>query len=96
MISVNNVTLAQQGMRECVVGGSCQLLKYLPFAAAGKTGTAQWSSTKDPHAWFTGFAPYNNPKIVITVLIEEGKEGSTVAQPIARDFLKWWGEKYLK
>ncbi|OGH83776.1 MAG: penicillin-binding protein 2 [Candidatus Magasanikbacteria bacterium RIFOXYA2_FULL_44_8] len=96
IVSSVNVAIAQQGMRECVVAGSCQLLNHLPFAAAGKTGTAQWSSTKDPHAWFTGFAPYNNPKIVITVLIEEGKEGSTVAQPIARDFLKWWGEKYLK
>ncbi len=91
-----NINIVREGMRECVKTGSCQLLNGLPFLAAGKTGTAQWSKKGDSHAWFTGFAPYNSPKIVITVLIEEGKEGSTAAMPVANEFLRWWGAKYLK
>lgn len=94
-ISPTNIDIVRQGMRACVTEGSCQLLTSLPFSAAGKTGTAQWSDTKNTHAWFTSFAPYNNPQIVVTILIEEGGEGSTAAMPIARDFLDWWGKKYL-
>ena len=70
-------------------------MKTLPFSSGGKTGTAQWNSSKENHAWFTSFAPAEQPKIVVTVLVEEGKEGSVVAEPIARDFLMWWGKKYL-
>lgn len=95
-VSAVNMAIVKQGMRECVTYGSCQLLGGLPFTSGGKTGTAQWSGIKDDHAWFTAFAPYNNPQIIITVLVEEGKEGSTAAMPMARQFLDWWGRKYLK
>jgi len=95
VVSKKTINIVAQGMRECVISGSCQLLKTLPFTSAGKTGTAQWSSTQPEHAWFTAFAPYENPQIVITVLIEAGGQGSTVSMPIARDFLSWWGKKYL-
>ncbi len=93
-ISPENLAIVRQGMKDCVSYGSCQMMKNLPFASGGKTGTAQWSATKENHAWFTSFAPFVNPKIVVTVLIEEGIEGSVVAEPIARDFLAWWGKKF--
>ncbi len=89
-------SIIRDGMRTCVMEGSCQGLNGLKFAAAGKTGTAQWSTTRPTHAWFTSFAPFNNPQIVVTVLVEEGGEGSVAALPIARDFLAWWGTKYLQ
>jgi penicillin-binding protein 2 len=96
LISQGSLNVVKQGMRECVTYGSCRLLSQLPFDAAGKTGTAQWNHNLDEsHAWFVGFAPYNNPQIVIVVLIEQGKEGSEVAVPIAYQFLQWWGKKYL-
>ncbi len=95
VVSAKTTEIVRQGMRDCVLTGSCQLLKSLPFTAAGKTGTAQWNSTKPEHAWFTAFAPYESPQIAITVLIEEGGQGSTVSMPIANEFLKWWGKKYL-
>ncbi len=79
------------GMRDAVTYGSARALSVLPFAAAGKTGTAQWSSNKQTHAWFTGFAPFESPEIVVAVLVEEGGEGSSFAVPVAKDVLQaWW------
>lgn len=89
-ISENNIEIVRQGMRQTVTAGSARSLSDLPVAAAGKTGTAQWSTKKPPHAWFTGFAPYDNPQIVITVLVEEGGEGSSAAVPIAKEILEWY------
>ena len=95
VVSDQTINIVRQGMRDCVLLGSCKLLQTLPFTSAGKTGTAQWSSKAPEHAWFTAFAPYETPQIQITVLIEAGGQGSTVSMPIARDFLSWWGKKYL-
>ncbi|MBI4992854.1 MAG: penicillin-binding protein 2 [Candidatus Magasanikbacteria bacterium] len=78
------------GMVDCVEYGSCRRLGTLPFAVAGKTGTAQWNKNKSNHAWFTSFAPVDKPEIVVTILIEEGGEGSSIAAPIAYEFYKWW------
>jgi len=81
---------ARLGMRDCVIYGSCRRLSTLPVPVAGKTGTAQWSSVKDNHAWFTSFAPFDSPEVVVSILVEEGEEGSGVAAPIAYDFYNWW------
>ncbi len=50
---------------------------------AGKTGTAE-SPPGEPHAWFAAYAPADNPKIAVVVMIEHGGEGSQAAAPIAR------------
>lgn len=84
------LSIVKLGMRDCVTVGSCHQLADLPFAAAGKTGTAQWSTGRSPHAWFTSFAPFSSPAITITVIIEEGGEGGIVAQPVAKEFYEWW------
>jgi len=61
---------------------------FSPVAAAGgpvvagKTGTAQSGVNGEPdHSWFVGFAPFNNPKIVVAVIIEHGGVGATAAAP---------------
>lgn len=89
-ISKNNIDIVRQGMRQAVVSGSARTLSTLPFSSAAKTGTAQWNTNKDPHAWFTSFAPYEDPEITVTVLIEEGIEGSKTAVLVAKDFLNWY------
>ncbi|HBB37709.1 MAG: Peptidoglycan glycosyltransferase [Candidatus Magasanikbacteria bacterium GW2011_GWD2_43_18] len=89
-ISDTNLNIVRLGMKDCVDYGACRRLSSLPFEIAGKTGTAQWSSVKEPHAWFTSFAPYENPEIVLTILIEEGIGGSESATPVAYDFYRWW------
>jgi len=63
-----NVEIIKNAMRQTVVSGSAQSMNYLPVQIAGKTGTAQWHPDKDPHAWFTGFAPFEQPELVITIL----------------------------
>jgi len=95
-IDKSYITVAKEGMRQCVTDGSCGTLKALNFSSGGKTGTAQWSNTKETHAWFTAFAPYDNPQITIVALIEEGGGGATVCMPPTYEFLKWWGKNYLK
>jgi len=91
-IEADNIKLVRQGMRDCVTYGSCVSLNSLPIASAGKTGTAQWSSdiNKKTHSWFIGFAPYDNPTVVITVLIEEGGETTDAAVPVAKRVLEWY------
>ena len=58
---------------------------------AGKTGTAE-SPPGEPHAWFAAYAPADNPKIAVVVMIEHIGEGSAFAAPIARQiFEKYFG-----
>jgi penicillin-binding protein 2 len=59
-----------------------------------KTGTAESHARSGmPHAWFTVYAPYENPEIVLTVMVEEAGEGSDVAAPIAKEILKMYFER---
>ena len=57
---------------------------------AGKTGTAEQGNGKPPHAWFTSFAPANNPKVAVAVVVEDGGNagseaaGGRLAGPIAK------------
>ncbi len=90
------IEIVREGLRAGVLQGSSRRLLSLPVEAAGKTGTAQWSSSKAPHAWFTGWAPYDKPQIVLTVLIEEGEEGSRTAVSVASDLLHWYFKEYKK
>jgi len=89
-----NIEVVREGMRQTVTDGSARSLQSVPVPVAGKTGTAQWSTTEPTHAWFIGFAPYDHPDLVITVLIEEGGEGSSTAVPVAREFLTWYYGEY--
>lgn len=94
--SKEHLDTVKRGLRDAIVYGSAKSLNDLPITIAGKTGTAEWSSKDSPHAWFTSFAPYPSPKIVLTILIEEGGEGSQVAVPVAKEFYSWWATKVDK
>jgi len=90
IISQSVLREVRRGLREVVLLGSARSLSTLPISVAGKTGTAEGMSGKKPHAWFTGFAPADNPEIVVMVLIEQGGEGSVVAVPLTREIFEWW------
>jgi penicillin-binding protein 2 len=90
IIDSYNVEVVRQGMRKTVTTGSAKRLQDLPVEAAAKTGTAQWNTKKDSHAWITAFAPYKNPEIVVTVLVEEGIEGSQISLTVAQEIMKYY------
>ncbi len=89
-VQKDNIEIVKEGMRQAVISGSARNLSDLKVEVAGKTGTAQWNTNKQNHAWFTGFAPYSDPNFCITVLVEEGGEGSAVAVPIAKEIINYW------
>ena len=71
-------------MRDVVVEGTGSSVRTDAYTVAAKTGTAEFETGKETHAWFTGFAPAESPKIVVTVLVEESGSGGKIAGPIAR------------
>ena len=89
-VDEKNLEIIREGMRDGVIYGSSRALYNLPIDVAGKTGTAQVGGDKEPHAWFTGFAPYEKPEIAVTVLIENGGEGSSFAVPVAREIFEYY------
>lgn len=89
-INRDYINTVRNGLRQAVTNGSARSLSSLPIAVAGKTGTAQFGKEDKTHAWFTCFAPLDAPEIVITVIIEEGGEGSDTALPVAKEILNWY------
>lgn len=72
------------------------------YLAAGKTGTAQVFNLNGgkydkntlkkelhDHAWFTGYAPYDNPKVVVAIILENAGGGSSAAAPVVRKIMDY-------
>jgi penicillin-binding protein 2 len=57
------------------------------FTSAGKTGTAE-TPQEEPHAWFAGYAPAENPQIAVAVVVENSGEGSVYAAPLCRQVME--------
>ncbi|KPJ63008.1 MAG: hypothetical protein AMS15_02015 [Planctomycetes bacterium DG_23] len=57
-------------------------------AIAGKTGTAEVAKDIEPHAWFVGYAPADDPEVAIAVIVEHGGLGGAVAGPVAKSILE--------
>ncbi len=55
---------------------------------AGKSGTAQLGGSGEPHSWFIGFAPADDPEIAIAVIVERGGRGGERASPLAGDLMR--------
>ena len=94
-------------------GTAFKTMSKLPIIIAGKTGTSQVvsipQSTKKrlkeeelayysrSHAWITTYAPYDDPKYIVTVLVEHGGHGGSTSGPIAADIYKWlYNNGYFK
>ncbi|MDO8471925.1 MAG: penicillin-binding protein 2 [bacterium] len=80
--------IVREGMRQAVVSGSSRPLNTLKEPLAGKTGTAQFGNQDRTHAWFTGFGPFDDPKVVVSVLIEGGGGSFEAAIPLAEDVFR--------
>jgi len=81
-------------MEKVVTSGTGTAAQIPGVSVAGKTGTAQSAKGAAPHAWFTSFAPADDPKVAVAVVVEDGGNagneafGGRVAAPIARDVIK--------
>ena len=91
------IQLANEGMRLVVTDGTAELqFDGDPYNSAGKTGTAEYcddvAQAQDlcrpeawpAHAWYVGYAPWDNPEIAVVAFVYSGKEGSTFSAPIVR------------
>ncbi|MCX6575759.1 MAG: penicillin-binding protein 2 [Candidatus Aminicenantes bacterium] len=86
--------------------GTGQAARVDNFNVCGKTGSSQTVSSekaekmapqmkqKKTHAWFTGFAPRDNPQVVVTVLVEFGGMGGATAAPLAQRIFALYQDKY--
>ncbi|MBI2413210.1 MAG: penicillin-binding protein 2 [Deltaproteobacteria bacterium] len=102
-VSPETLSIVKDALRGVVHddGGTAHFLKATNLKIAGKTGTAQVAKlikrTKNiqsiaykyrDHAWFAGFAPYDDPKIAVVVIVEHGGFGASAAAPVARELFK--------
>lgn len=72
-------------------GGTAWPFFNFSIPTAGKTGTAEFGDPKGKtHAWYTSYAPIDDPKIALTILLEGGGEGSSVAAPVAKEIYTWY------
>jgi penicillin-binding protein 2 len=99
-ISQKTIDLVREGMMQaCSTGGTgWPLFDFTvgktKIQTACKTGTAESHAASGmPHAWISAFAPFDNPEIAVTVLVEEGGQGSDVAGPIAKEIFKSYFER---
>ena len=91
----------RDGMRDAVVSGTAWRARIPVAEVAGKTGTAQVASASAvaannedrpyelrTHAWFVGFAPFDEPEIAVAVVVEHGGAGGAAAAPIGGEILR--------
>jgi penicillin-binding protein 2 len=96
-VTNEEIELIRKGMWKVVndPGGTGKGARITGVEVAGKTGTAQnWRRNErgvkvdDNHTWFISFAPYQNPKFAVCVLVQNGKSGGGCAAPVARRVLE--------
>ncbi|MGE3801519.1 MAG: penicillin-binding transpeptidase domain-containing protein, partial [Candidatus Kapaibacterium sp.] len=90
-IKPENLKIVQQGMFDVVnvPGGTAGHVKLPDIGVAGKTGTAQNPHGQD-HSWFISYAPYDNPKIAMCVLVENSGFGGTHAAPLSKKLIEFY------
>lgn len=93
VISPNNAVIIKDYMKNLVDSKLNTSWGYFEGTdAAGKTGTADYNlangESAKPHSWFIGFAPANNPKVAVAVIVENGGYGASAAAPIAGKIIK--------
>jgi len=93
-ISDGHLATFREGMRQAVSWGTANSAAVSGVAVAGKTGTAEFGpdlggGTYASHAWFTGFAPAEDPEIAVVVFLEQGN-GAKDAAPLAGRILNYY------
>ncbi|TCK98209.1 cell division protein FtsI/penicillin-binding protein 2 [Natranaerovirga hydrolytica] len=84
IVTSNEAFLISELMQSVVTEGTATSLNNLNYTVAGKTGTAEHKEGARPHSWFVGFAPVENPEIVVSIIVESSGTGGQYAVPIAK------------
>lgn len=85
IISQEEASIMQEFMQDVVENGTATKLSGQSYTVAGKTGSAEFGNVKgQSHAWFVGFSPVEDSKIVVSIIVEEAGAGSEYAVPIAK------------
>jgi penicillin-binding protein 2 len=99
-ISSENLAVMREGMRRAAASGTATsgASQFVPIA--GKTGTAEFGPRRadgkhDTHAWYTGFAPFENPEIAVVVFLQQGTGGATAGPVAAQIFDYYFGRQRL-
>jgi penicillin-binding protein 2 len=103
-VSKDTLDIVKEGLWLAVNGekGTARRIQLKHIQISGKTGTSQVVSRRDDereaeedtaahlkaHAWFVAFAPSDDPRIAVSVIVEHGEHGSGAAAPIAREIIK--------
>ena len=94
VLSEEEAEVMTELMKGVVAYGTGKRINDLPFTVAGKTGSAEFSSIKtQSHAWFTGFAPAEDPQIAVTVIMENAGSGGEKAAPVAGKVMQAYLQK---
>ena len=83
LMSEEESAILKMLMTEVVENGTASKLSGKDYTSAGKTGSAEYDSNGNSHAWFTGFAPVEDPEICITIIVEGAGSGGDFAVPAA-------------
>ncbi|MEK7659124.1 MAG: penicillin-binding protein 2 [Patescibacteria group bacterium] len=86
--SKENLEVVREGMKLAAEIGTAKVLSDLPFEVGAKSGTAEVIKGQSTNSWISVFAPYDNPQIALTIMMESGKEGSYIPHQIAYRILK--------
>ncbi len=99
------IKILKEGLRKVVVDGTASgIFQGFPIPVAGKTGTAEYCDNVaqlknrcsfgnwPAHAWFMGYAPYDDPEIAVLAFVYNGNEGSTTSGPIVRQVMEAYFE----
>ena len=87
-----NLKVVKEGMALAAKIGTAKVLANLPVKVGAKSGTAEVIKGQSTTSWITLFAPYDNPQIVLTIMMESGREGSYIPHEIAYRILKTYFE----
>lgn len=93
-MSRQNAETLTEMMTTVVEGGTGRRAQIPGISVAGKTGTAEHGEGRAPHAWFTAFAPADDPRVAVAVVVEDGGTagseggGGQVSAPIAREVME--------
>jgi len=88
-----NLKVVREGMKMAAQVGTAKVLADLPFEVGAKSGTAEVIKGQSTNSWISVFAPYDNPQLVLTVMLESGKEGSYIPHQLAHRILKDYFKK---